>query len=297
MQIHGVDAESQAATGASLHDGAVTAVSYFGPSQQLLTAGADGGLTVHRVDSNFQGADPQHCTTVTQPDPLRSFADACWLGPDQLLTVATGGLVQVWDARASAGAVRASQQGWVDSIIRNDPHMGVVRNAQSISGLRASLASIASVTALPSVPHTCAVGHRVRGTSTSALMTTWDLRAMRDPQVVPLTDLVGDAVSGSVLLRPDPLRAGATAVPIIAGTTGGHLLEVDLGAGAGVEVSVVCSVEGSWVDVQADCSTGRLLVGCTDQQSVGIVERGGFAAAEQGGLGLLPPSVHQVRAR
>lgn len=295
VQIHGVSAESQAATGSTLHKGAVTAVSYFAPSQQLLTAGEDGALTVHRIDSSFQGTDPQRCTTVTQPDPLRSFIDACWLGPDQLLTVATGGTVQIWDARAGSGAVRGSQQDWVDTALRQDHRAGLRTHATSSGALRASLASISSVAALASAPHACAVGHRVRGSSAAALMTTWDLRSMHDPQVVVLADHVSDA-AGSVLLRPDPLRAGATSVPLIAATTAGQLLEVDLGRGAGVEMEAVCSVEGAWVDVQADVSTGRLLVGCTDQQSVGVVERGGVPATEHSGLGLLPSPLPQIRA-
>lgn len=283
LQIHGVDAESQAATGADLHEGVVSAVAYFGPSQQLLTAGEDGSLTVQRIDAGFQGVDSSRCTAVTQPDPFRSFADACWLGPHQLLSAATGGCVQVWDARAHSGPVRESPQDWVASVLRRDPQAGLLNTATPAASLRSCLSSTASVAALPSVPHACAVGHKLRGAGAPAIMTTWDLRAMHEPQVVSL----GERSSGSVLLRPDPLRAGATAVPLIAATTGGQLIEVDLGRGAGVEIAEVSRIRGSWVDVQPDGSTGRMVVGCSDQQSVGIVERGSCLPAERSSLGLL----------
>lgn len=260
-------------------------------TDQVATAGADGKLTVHSI-SDSTGFDGSTGITLAPADPWRSFVDACCLGPNALLTAATAGEVAVWDARVSRGAVSRSRPGWASRAhlksLSNAQHFGTDQNQgqgqeqAALARMRPSLMSLRSVAALPSTPHACAVGHAMQS-GVGCLMSVWDLRMMREPDVVPLggssdwaawsSGAKSSGSAGSVIVRPDPQRAGGASVPLVAATTDGQLYEVDLGRGVDMDAHRVCQIEGGFVDVEADRTNGDSVVGCTDQQSVVIVSR------------------------
>lgn len=299
LQVNsGIEQATGTITSSELHSGPVRAIRWMSNTDQLATAGADGKLTVHKIDAGTSGFDASAGTTLAPADPWRSFEDACWMGPNALVTAATAGEVNVWDTRVSRGAVSRSRPGWAPGARFKGLNSGPGGEGQEqllLTRMRPSLMSLRSVAVLPSTPHACAVGHGMHG-GVGGLLTAWDLRMMREPDIVPLWSSSAEneygsggglssaaramGSTGSVIVRPDPQRAGGAAVPLVATTTDGQLFEVDLGRGGGVEVSGACRIEGGWVDVEADRTNGGTVVGCTDQQSVVIVSRQG-----PGGIG------------
>jgi hypothetical protein len=303
LQVNGgIDKASSSIMSKELHSGPVRAIRWMSNTDQLATAGADGKLTAHQL-SGTADFDASAGSTLAPADPWRSFIDACWMGPNALVTAATAGEVAIWDTRVSRGSVSRSKPGWAPRARLQGFSGGSEEEGQEqalLERLRPSLMSLRSISVLPSTPHACAVGHAMHG-GVGGLFTAWDLRIMREPDVYPLWESTYDAAdgfvgvsarvaravasTGSVIMRPDPQRAGGAAVPLVAATTDGQLYEVDLGRGGGVEVNKVCHIGGGWVDVEADQTNGKTVVGCTDQQSVVIVSRQG--PGEIGGAGMM----------
>jgi hypothetical protein len=243
----GLEPGGDATRGYPLHSASVIAMDWCEQSDDFLTASTDGKIAVVRADAKFTGWADLHPLTISEASPWDSISDACWLRPKEIVSVGGVSGIKVWDIRTRGGCVRSSSAG---------------------SGVRAE-----SVAALPAAPHACAVGHGLKPGQwgdKNASLSRWDLRMMRAEESVNL----GEAgAAGSVRVRLDARREGTAVVPLVATTSGGQLMEVDLGNGGGAQVEMVAEVEGALRDISVDRVNGAVMYASTDLQSLVVVDR------------------------
>ena len=153
-----------------VHEGVVSSVDVNSQSGEVLSAGYDGRVFIHRGERMGGGMKPQlhHSTRGAV-----SYNVAKWCSGDVFLTAASGtmmgggnGGLQSWDRR-SKQVKSSSNSGSTAS--------DGVNGGGGDGGGGASLSTILCVDVHPSRPHLCATGHE------GGLIALWDLRKETHP--------------------------------------------------------------------------------------------------------------------
>jgi hypothetical protein len=229
-----------------LHGAPVNGVEWGSIQDMVATGCADGSICITPLAALHDSSAKEQHTVLRAASSCASVAGLCWMGASTLVTVGSEGRVLAWDIRQINR--ESTPKSWYGKAQRRPQFLDVV-------GL-------------------LACPHQVVAAEQGGL-SMWDLRNSQTP-VWELSDL-GDNNGGmlwkGVALQVDAGRTGSVAMPVVASSGTGKIVEVDAGIEAGKMRCLAEESGAAMVALDVDPVATHMVFACTDCASMTIIDR------------------------